>query len=147
MNLIANPSALNLLRERSRIITNIRHQLEDAGSMEVETPILHPQYGGASADPFITHHNVMDRDLFLRISPELYLKRLIVGGLEFIYEISRCFRNEGIDRNHNPEFTLLEFYRGNSDWNWGMDFTEQLISSILNITEPFVRINYLESIH
>jgi len=146
LNLIANPSALNILRERSRIITKIRHQLEDAGSMEVETPILHTKYGGASADPFITHHNTLDRDLFLRISPELYLKRLIVGGLEFIYEISRCFRNEGIDRYHNPEFTLLEFYRGNSDWNWGIEFTEQLVSSILNIDIPFVRINYLESI-
>jgi lysyl-tRNA synthetase class 2 len=146
LNWISNPTSLNLVRERSRIISSIRRVLENDGAMEMETPILHPQYGGAAANPFITRHNSMDMDCYLRISPELYLKRLIIGGLDYIYEISRCFRNEGIDRSHNPEFTLLEFYRIDRDWIWGMEFTENMIRGILNIEENFDRIDYLESI-
>ncbi len=146
LNWLSNPASLNIIRERSRIISLLRRELEDNGAMEMETPILHPQYGGASANPFVTNHNSLDMDCYLRISPELYLKRLIIGGMEFIYEISRCFRNEGIDRSHNPEFTLLEFYRIDRDWNWGMEFTESMVSRILNIEEPFDRINYLDSI-
>lgn len=146
LNWLSNPTSLNIVRDRSRIISNIRRMLENDGALEMETPILHPQYGGASADPFVTRHNSMDMECYLRISPELYLKRLIIGGLDYIYEISRCFRNEGIDRTHNPEFTLLEFYRIDRDWNWGMEFTEGIVSSILNISEPFNRIDYLGSI-
>lgn len=146
LNWISNPTSLNLVRERSRIISSIRRILENDGAMEMETPILHPQYGGAAANPFVTRHNSMDMDCYLRISPELYLKRLIIGGLDYIYEISRCFRNEGIDRSHNPEFTLLEFYRIDRNWVWGMEFTENMIRGILNIEEAFDRIDYLESI-
>ncbi len=146
LNWISNPSSLNIVRERSRIVSSIRRILEDDGALEMETPILHPQYGGANAEPFITRHNSLDMNCYLRISPELYLKRLIIGGLDYIYEISRCFRNEGIDRSHSPEFTLLEFYRIDRDWVWGMEFTEHLIRSVLNIEYSFNRIDYLESI-
>src|SRR6266403_587456 len=146
LNWIVNPTSLNVVRERSRIVRTLRNYLESNDAIEVETPILQPQYGGASARPFITNHNTLDRNFYLRISPELYLKRLIVGGLPFVYEISRCFRNEGIDRNHNPEFTLLEFYRLDSDWTWGIEFTERIVSEILNITTPFRRINFIDSL-
>ena len=146
LNWLVNPRALTLLQERSRITRYLRTQLEDAGAMEVETPMLQPQYGGASANPFVTRHQALDREFFLRISPELYLKRLVVAGLPFIYEMNRCFRNEGMDRNHNPEFTLLEFYRADADWNWGMEFTEQLIGTLLNVPTPFARLDFRESI-
>lgn len=146
LNWIANPTSLNVIRERSSIVRTLRNCLESNGAIEIETPILQPNYGGAAARPFLTNHNTLDRNFYLRISPELYLKRIIIGGLPFVYEISRCFRNEGIDRNHNPEFTLLEFYRIDSNWVWGLEFTERIVSDILNITVPFRRINFIDSL-
>ena len=108
---------------RARIISSLRRQLEERGFIEVETPMMQPLYGGAAARPFVTHHNTLDMDLYLRIAPELYLKRLIVGGLERVYEINRNFRNEGISTHHNPEFTMLEFYQAYTDYHGLMDFT------------------------
>ena len=102
--------------------------LEDRGFVEVETPVLQPIYGGAAARPFTTHHNTLDCDLFLRISPELYLKRLLVGGMERVFEISRNFRNEGIDTRHNPEFTLMELYQAYADYDVMMEITEELVT-------------------
>ncbi|WP_253696844.1 lysine--tRNA ligase, partial [Bdellovibrio bacteriovorus] len=120
---------------RSKIIKEIRRFLDDRGFMEVETPTLQPVYGGAAATPFTTHHKALDMKLYMRISPELYLKRLIVGGFEKVYEISKNFRNEGIDRTHNPEFALLEFYEAYTDYNYQMKQFEELISQLaLKIT-------------
>jgi lysyl-tRNA synthetase, class II len=110
LDLIANPEIKQIFIKRSKIIQFIRNYLGQQGFIEVETPILQPLAGGAAAKPFITHHNALNTDLFLRIAPELYLKRLIVGGMEKVFEIARCFRNEGIDFSHNPEFTQVEFY-------------------------------------
>ncbi len=112
---------------RSKIIANIRQQMLDAKFLEVETPMLHPIPGGAAAKPFVTHHNALDMDMYLRISPELYLKRLIVGGFERVFEINRNFRNEGVSQRHNPEFTMMEFYATYTDYHWLMDFTEGII--------------------
>ncbi|MFH2136063.1 MAG: lysine--tRNA ligase [Patescibacteria group bacterium] len=117
LDLIANPSVREIFKKRSLIIKTIREFFERDGFMEVETPILQPIPGGATARPFITHHNALDIDLYLRIAPELYLKRLIVGGFERVFEIARCFRNEGIDWSHNPEFTQIELYRAYADYN------------------------------
>lgn len=131
VDLIVNEETRETLRKRSLIIQKIREYLTAQGFLEVETPMLQPQAGGASAKPFITHHNSLDMDMFLRIAPELYLKRLMVGGLsEKIFEINRCFRNEGIDTRHNPEFTLLELYQAYVDYNEMMALTENMISSI-----------------
>lgn len=131
VDLIVNEETRETLRKRSLIIQKIREYLTSQGFLEVETPMLQPQAGGASAKPFITHHNSLDMDMFLRIAPELYLKRLMVGGLsEKIFEINRCFRNEGIDTRHNPEFTLLELYQAYVDYNEMMALTENMISSI-----------------
>jgi lysyl-tRNA synthetase class 2 len=113
---------------RARIISSLRRQLEAAGFIEVETPMMQPLYGGAAARPFVTHHNTYDVDLYLRIAPELYLKRLVVGGLERVYEINRNFRNEGVSAEHNPEFTMLEFYQAYSDYHDLMDLTEELFA-------------------
>ncbi|WP_298017323.1 lysine--tRNA ligase [uncultured Castellaniella sp.] len=112
---------------RSRIVTAIRQIMSDADFLEVETPMLHPIPGGAAAKPFITHHNALDMDMYLRIAPELYLKRLIVGGFERVFEINRNFRNEGVSPRHNPEFTMMEFYAAYTDYRWLMDYTESLI--------------------
>jgi lysyl-tRNA synthetase class 2 len=112
---------------RSRTIGAIRSFMSSHGFLEVETPMLHPIPGGAAARPFVTHHNALDQQMFLRVAPELYLKRLIVGGFERVYEINRNFRNEGISPRHNPEFTMLEFYAAYTDYRWLMDFTEQVI--------------------
>ena len=112
---------------RSRTIGAIRSFMSSHGFLEVETPMLHPIPGGATARPFVTHHNALDQQMFLRVAPELYLKRLIVGGFERVYEINRNFRNEGISPRHNPEFTMLEFYAAYTDYRWLMDFTEQVI--------------------
>ena len=112
---------------RARIIASLRRQLEARGFVEVETPMMQPLYGGAAARPFVTHHNTLDIDLYLRIAPELYLKRLIVGGLERVYEINRNFRNEGISTQHNPEFTMLEFYQAYTDYRGLMDFSVELL--------------------
>jgi lysyl-tRNA synthetase class 2 len=127
LDLIANPEAQKIFRTRARIIASLRRQLEERGFVEVETPMMQPLYGGAAAKPFITHHNTLDMDLYLRIAPELYLKRLIVGGMERVYEINRNFRNEGISTRHNPEFTMLEFYQAYTDYRGLMDLTEELL--------------------
>jgi lysyl-tRNA synthetase, class II len=116
---------------RSRIVTSVRRFLDERGYIEVETPVLQPLYGGASARPFITHHNALDMKLYLRIADELYLKRLIVGGLERVYEIGKDFRNEGIDRTHNPEFTMLEFYEAFADYNDMMSLVEELVADVV----------------
>ena len=126
LDLIANPDSQRVFRARARMISSIRRQLEERGFIEVETPMMQPLYGGAAARPFVTHHNTLDLDLYLRIAPELYLKRLIVGGMERVYEINRNFRNEGISVRHNPEFTMLEFYQAYTDYQGLMDFTAEL---------------------
>jgi len=127
LDLIANPDARKVFVTRAKIIASLRRQLEERGFLEVETPMLQPLYGGAAARPFITHHNTLDMDLYLRIAPELYLKRLVVGGLDRVYEINRNFRNEGISTQHNPEFTMLEFYQAYTDYLGMMDLSEQLL--------------------
>ncbi len=130
LDLIANPSVRAMVEQRSRIVDAIRACFRDRGFIEVETPILQPIPGGANARPFITHHHALDEDLYLRIAPELYLKRLIVGGLERVFEFSRCFRNEGIDRNHNPEFTQVEAYQAYADYRDFMDLIEALFLTL-----------------
>ena len=130
VDLIVNPDVKETFRKRSIIIKTLRDALDEAGYTEVETPILQPIAGGASARPFITHHNSLDIDLYLRIATELYLKRLIVGGFEGVYEIGKNFRNEGMDKNHNPEFTCMELYIQYKDYNWMMSFTESLLERI-----------------
>jgi lysyl-tRNA synthetase class 2 len=127
LDLIANPESQKIFMTRARIISSLRHQLEERGFVEVETPMMQPIYGGATARPFVTHHNTLDMDLYLRIAPELYLKRLIVGGLERVYEINRNFRNEGVSTQHNPEFTMLEFYQAYTDYQGLMDLTVELL--------------------
>jgi lysyl-tRNA synthetase, class II len=135
LDLIANPDSQRVFRARARMISSIRRQLEERGFVEVETPMMQPLYGGAAARPFVTHHNTLDMDLYLRIAPELYLKRLIVGGMERVYEINRNFRNEGISVRHNPEFTMLEFYQAYTDYNGLMDFTAELFKqTALDVT-------------
>jgi lysyl-tRNA synthetase, class II len=127
LDLIANPESQQVFKTRAKIISSLRRQLESHGFIEVETPMMQPLYGGAAARPFVTHHNTLDMDLFLRIAPELYLKRLIVGGLDRVYEINRNFRNEGISTHHNPEFTMLEFYQAYTDYQGLMDLTAELL--------------------
>jgi Lysyl-tRNA synthetase (class II) len=126
VDLIVNPEVREVFKKRSKIIESIREFLNDKGFIEVETPILSPVPGGANARPFITHHNTLDVDLYLRIAPELYLKRLIVGGFLKVYELGRLFRNEGMDVKHNPEFTTMELYQAYADYNDMMDITEEL---------------------
>ena len=130
VDLLVNPEVKEIFRKRSKVVSTMRQVLDEAGYTEVETPILQPIPGGASARPFITHHNSLDTDLYLRIATELYLKRLIVAGFEGVYEIGKNFRNEGMDRNHNPEFTCMELYVQYKDYNWMMNFTEQLLERI-----------------
>jgi len=144
LDLIFNPGVKKNFEIRSRIISEIRRSLEEEGFLEVETPILQPIYGGATAKPFKTHLNSLNIDLYLRISPELYLKRLLVGGFDKIYEIGRCFRNEGLDRQHNPDFTMLEFYWAYADYKDLMDLTEKLFSNLLNKIFKSLKINYEE---
>jgi len=127
LDLIANPGVRDVFVTRAKIISSIRRQLEERGYIEVETPMMQPVYGGAAARPFTTHHNTLDIDLYLRIAPELYLKRLIVGGLDRVYEINRNFRNEGISTRHNPEFTMVEFYQAYTDYRGMMDLTEAML--------------------
>lgn len=142
VDLIANPEVRDTFVTRSKIISHIRRFLEDREFMEVDTPILNTIAGGATARPFITKHNALDMDLFMRIAPELYLKRLIVGGFERVFEIGRVFRNEGISIKHNPEFSLLELYMAYADYNEIMDLTEEIIVSILKATVGSTKINY-----
>ncbi len=130
VDLIVNPEVRDIFLKRNRILKGIRDYLDTRGYLEVETPMMHPIPGGASARPFITHHNALDMQLYLRIAPELYLKRLIVGGLERVYEINRNFRNEGVDRNHNPEFTMIELYQAYATYEDMINLTEELISDL-----------------
>jgi lysyl-tRNA synthetase class 2 len=131
VDLIINPQVRDTFKKRSQIINSIRNTLNNAGLLEVETPILQSIPGGATARPFITHHNALNMPLYLRIANELYLKRLIVGGFEGVFEFAKDFRNEGMDRTHNPEFTVLEFYIAYKDYNWMMDFTEKMLEKIV----------------
>lgn len=130
-DLAVNPDVREVFRVRSRIVSELRRFLDDRDFLEVETPVLQPLYGGAAARPFTTHHNALDTRLYLRIADELYLKRLVVGGLERVYEIGRDFRNEGIDRSHNPEFTMLEFYQALADYRDMMEVTEDLLRHVV----------------
>ncbi|MBZ2180574.1 MAG: lysine--tRNA ligase [Acidobacteriota bacterium] len=130
LDLIANTDVRATFVARARVTQSLRRQLDAHGFVEVETPMLQPLYGGAAARPFVTHHNTLDLDLYLRIAPELYLKRLIVGGMDRVYEINRNFRNEGISIKHNPEFTMLEFYQAYTDYRGLMDLTEQLLRQV-----------------
>ena len=130
LDLIASPESRNVFVTRAKIITSLRRQLEAKGFIEVETPMMQSLYGGAAARPFVTHHKALDLDLYLRIAPELYLKRLVVGGLERVYEINRNFRNEGISTRHNPEFTMLEFYQAYADYEVLMDFSAELLGQV-----------------
>ncbi|MDP9149163.1 MAG: lysine--tRNA ligase [Myxococcota bacterium] len=130
VDLVANPPVADVFRARSQIVKAARAALDAEGFLEVETPTLHALIGGAAARPFVTHHNSLDMRLYLRIAPELYLKRLVVGGLERVYEIGRCYRNEGISTRHNPEFTMLEFYWAYATYEDLMDFTERLLRGI-----------------
>ena len=154
LDLIANPEVMNVFKERARIISALRSELDAQDFIEVETPILQSIYGGASARPFTTFHNTLDQKLFLRIADELYLKRLIIGGFTKVYEIAKNFRNEGMDRKHNPEFTALEFYQAYADVYDMMDLTESIIHNVaktidkkilnfskhsIDITQVFIR--------
>jgi lysyl-tRNA synthetase class 2 len=130
LDLIVNPHVREVFRKRSKMVNVMRSIMQDAGYLEVETPILQPLYGGASARPFVTHHNALDMKLYLRIANELYLKRLIVGGFDGVFEFSKDFRNEGMSRFHNPEFTQVELYVAYKDYNWMMDFTERIIERV-----------------
>lgn len=130
LDLIANADVHKIFITRAKIVSALRRKLDDKGFIEVETPMMQPLYGGAAARPFVTHHNTLDIDLYLRIAPELYLKRLVVGGLERVYEINRNFRNEGISTRHNPEFTMLEFYQAYTDYKGMMDLTQELLEYV-----------------
>ncbi len=130
VDLIANPEVSDVFRARSTIVRATRAMLDDSGFLEVETPTMHTLIGGAAARPFNTHHNALDLHLFMRIAPELFLKRLLVGGLERVYEIGRCYRNEGLSTRHNPEFTMLEFYQAYATYEHLMDFTEVMLRGI-----------------
>jgi len=130
LDLIVNTGNRDTFIKRANIIKSIRNYLDDLGFLEVETPVLQPLYGGANARPFTTHHNSLDQKLFLRIADELYLKRLIIGGIDRVYELSKDFRNEGMDRNHNPEFTMLEFYWAYADYEDNMDLVEAMIRDV-----------------
>ena len=162
LDLIVNPEVKRAFLVRSRMIQALRRTLDSRGFLEVETPMMHPIPGGAAARPFITHHNALDMKLYMRIAPELYLKRLIVGGFEKIYELNRVFRNEGIDIKHNPEFTLLELYQAFGDYNTVMTLTEEVIAAVaeevlgttkiiyqgqeIDLTPPWPRITMVEAV-
>ena len=162
VDLIINPNVKKTFEQRTKIINTIRTFLNESGALEVDTPVLQSIPGGAAAKPFLTHHNALDIPLYLRIANELYLKRLIVGGFDWVYEFSRNFRNEGMDRTHNPEFTVLEFYVAYRDYLWMMNTTELLIEKIavdlhgiseltvgdkiINFSAPFKRISIYDSI-
>ncbi len=144
LDLISDPDSRRVFETRSKIIREIRRWLDDRGFLEVETPVLQPLYGGASAHPFSTHHRALDMKLYMKISPELYLKRLIVGGFEKVYEIGKNFRNEGIDRTHNPEFTMLEWYEAYTDYNYQMTQFEELISDLCKKIKGSTKFIYQE---
>src|SRR3984885_5174370 len=139
-DLVVNPSVKEVFVKRTKLINTIREFLNEQGALEVDTPVLQAIPGGAAARPFITHHNALDVPFYLRIANELYLKRLIVGGFEWVYEFSRNFRNEGMDRTHNPEFTVLEFYTAYKDYEWMMDTTEQLLEKVAIATNGVTKV-------
>lgn len=145
VDLIVNPEVKDIFLKRARIITTMRSMFDAKGWLEVETPILQSIHGGASARPFKTHHNTLDMPLFMRIANELYLKRLIVGGFDGVYEFGKMFRNEGMDRTHNPEFTSLEFYVAYKDYNWMMTFTEEIFAKVAIATNGQTKIKVGES--
>ena len=163
LDMIMNNEVRDDFIKRAKIISGIRKFFEERGFLEVETPMMHPIAGGANARPFITHHNTLDVDFYLKIAPELYLKRLIVGGMNAIFEMNRCFRNEGMDLTHNPEFTSIEFYWAWHDYFEVMDLTEELFSFLINslnlpkilpygeleidFSKKFRRIKYLDALH
>ena len=142
VDLMINPEVRDVFVKRSKIISEIRRYLDEKAFLEVETPVLHTVAGGASARPFITHHNTLDIDMYLRIALELHLKRLIVGGFERVYEIGRVFRNEGMDTRHNPEFSLLELYQAYTDYNGMMDLTEDLIRTVAQRVLGTAKVTY-----
>ena len=142
VDLIVTEGTRQTFMKRSRIVSAIRSFMTGHGFLEVETPMLHPIPGGAAAKPFVTHHNALDQQMFLRIAPELYLKRLIVGGFERVFEINRNFRNEGISPRHNPEFTMMEFYAAYTDYRWLMDFTESVIRDAAMAAAGTAKLNY-----
>ncbi|MCL5101927.1 MAG: lysine--tRNA ligase, partial [Candidatus Marsarchaeota archaeon] len=162
LDLIANPEVRKFFRTRARILTYLRNFLDSRGYVEFETPILQPTYGGANAEPFKTKYNALDSEFYLRVSDELYLKRLIIGGFEKVYEVSKDFRNEDIDSTHNPEFTQIEFYEAYKDYNDFMEMTEEMVSKLvyelfgtytikyqgkeLNFKPPFKRVYWVEEI-
>jgi lysyl-tRNA synthetase class 2 len=162
LDLIVNPETRKIFQTRTKILSTMRQYLDEHGFIEVETPILQPVYGGASAKPFVTHHNELGQNMYLRISDELYLKRLIVGGLEKVYEVSKDFRNESVSRFHNPEFTQIEFYWAYVDYDVLMKFTENLVShviktikgdlnvkfqdQVIDFTPPFKRLTFRDAI-
>lgn len=164
VDLIMSEETRNTFLARSKVVNSIRQHMIDANFLEVETPMLHPIPGGAAAKPFTTHHNALDMEMYLRIAPELYLKRLVVGGFERVFEINRNFRNEGVSPRHNPEFTMMEFYAAYTDHHWLMNFTEDLIRAAaiaatatgsahvqyqeqdLRLDQPFDRLTIVEAI-
>lgn len=162
LDLISSAETRNRFITRSRMVAHLRRYLDEHDYIEVETPMLQPIPGGASARPFVTHHNALDADFYLRIAPELYLKRLVVGGFERVYEINRNFRNEGISTRHNPEFTMLEYYTAHEDYHFAMDFLEAMLREvihkacgalqvsfgdhILDFGKPFARLSVYESV-
>ena len=162
LDLVMNPEAGEIFRMRSAIVSFVRKFFDGRGYIEVETPMMHGIPGGALARPFITHHNALDIDLYLRIAPELYLKKLIVGGMDKVYEINRNFRNEGIDSEHNPEFTMLEFYEAYADYNDMMTLTEELLVELsrmllakeefpygeqtISLQRPFRRLKFMDAL-
>lgn len=162
VDLVVNPAVREVFEKRARIVSAIRRFLDERGYLEVETPVLQPQYGGAFARPFVTHHNALDVDLYLRIADELYLKRLLVGGFDGVYEIAKDFRNEGMDRSHNPEFTMMELYVAYRDYRWMMGLVEELFAAVatavhgsprvphgdrtLDFTPPWTRLTMFEAI-
>lgn len=144
LDLISSPESRERLKKRSLIVRAMRNFLDAHDFLEVETPMLHPIPGGAAAKPFITHHNALASDFYLRIAPELYLKRLVVGGVERVYEINRNFRNEGISTRHNPEFTMLEFYTAYKEYHWAMDFVEAMLRHVAQESNKTLHIVYGE---
>jgi lysyl-tRNA synthetase class 2 len=163
VDLIVSEETRRTFKARTAAMSSIRRFMDEHGFMEVETPMLHPIPGGAAAKPFVTHHNALDMEMYLRIAPELYLKRLVVGGFERVFEVNRNFRNEGVSTRHNPEFTMMEFYAAYVDYRWMMDFTERVIRQAaidahgtavltyggreLDLSKPFHRLTIVEAIN
>ena len=162
LDLLTNEESLMVFKTRSKLISEIRNIFHEEGYLEVETPMMQPVPGGAAARPFVTHHNALDLDLYLRVAPELYLKRLVIGGLERVFEINRNFRNEGLSTKHNPEFTMLEYYTAFADYKDQMDFMQTLLNTLAkrvlgksvietegnkyDLSKPFERMTLIESI-